>query len=768
MFFPISQRIIFHVPSIAVCFQTSFWSSSYRRARFNSIRIEKLNVEGLLPSERKINMMEYRRICIENWEVSAVDASFRNSEDFMAGSLSMCADFWEHEILKSHPRKEEILSWIKYGVRIEPFLSPFTKGSYYGRVLASTKPQFYREHNHVSPEFESWVDSEIQQLLKWQVLKKWDKNIMNEPFPVVIAPLLVEPSKPRLIYDARYVNAFLSLPSTEMKGLGLVPTCFWKGMYMVTIDHKSGYHHVPLHDSAWTYFGVQWNNEVFCFTTLSFGWSPSAYIYCSLTDAVSSFVRSVTSSPVIDWVDDTATGTSIMFRNGSASAQFQSANRTAFTTAAILFLAGYFVNIPKSNFLPKKVIEFLGMRIDSDRAMFFVPEKKVLKLTTTIQEVLANGHLSLTQLESIVGKCRNMVIAVPCAVLYTRVQYAELSKSLTLEGSLRRDRKKIKISISQQLRDELVFWLGLKQALLNGAQWAGTSHIGVTLLSHEAHIDASSRRWGGTLVASCEDFKVAEDFNEEDVTRHINEKETLAFHRFLHNFLPSHEELVRNKRLLVHTDNQVLYYVFHSQGTSGNLFITDVLKKVFWLLFSFRCTVDLRWIPTDKNWADPLTRSHLLEDLRLSRKCFLFLWKKFGPIGFDLMASSTNVQKDIEGFPLPYFSQYALQGSYAVDVFSQNIGEQLRSEGLPFCFPPFSMIDLFLAHLLECRGRCLMVLPEFHGPWFPKFLLGRVSSSVVKLSSPNRKGVLLTFKRNSFVPFISKYAMIAAIVDFSY
>ena len=116
------------------------------------------------------------------------------------------------KILKSHPRKEERLSWIKYGVRIEPFLSPFlspfTKGSYYGRVLASTKPQFYREHNHVSPEFESWVDSEIQQLLKWQVLKKWDKNIMNEPFPVVIAPLLVEPSKPRLIYDARYVNAF--------------------------------------------------------------------------------------------------------------------------------------------------------------------------------------------------------------------------------------------------------------------------------------------------------------------------------------------------------------------------------------------------------------------------------------------------------------------------------------------------------------------------------------------------------------------------------
>ena len=114
------------MPSIAVCFQTSFWSSSYRRARFNSIRIEKLNVEGLLPSERKINMMEYRRICIENWEVSAVDARFRNSKDFMAGSLSMCADFWEHEILKSHPRKEAFMDKIRCKDRTISF--PFYKG----------------------------------------------------------------------------------------------------------------------------------------------------------------------------------------------------------------------------------------------------------------------------------------------------------------------------------------------------------------------------------------------------------------------------------------------------------------------------------------------------------------------------------------------------------------------------------------------------------------------------------------------------------------
>ena len=77
------------------------------------------------------------------------------------------------------------------------------------------------------------------------------------------------------------------------------------------------------------------------------------------------------------------------------------------------------MNIPKSKFIIQRVIEFLGMRMDSDRAMFFVPERKMDKLILSIQEVLKSSRRGLNQLESIVGKCRSMAIAVPCAILYT-------------------------------------------------------------------------------------------------------------------------------------------------------------------------------------------------------------------------------------------------------------------------------------------------------------------------------------------------------------
>ena len=124
------------------------------------------------------------------------------------------------------------------------------------------------------------------------------------------------------------------------------------------IHHKSGYYHVPLHESAWMYFGVQWNNEVYCFSTLSFEWSPSAYMYCLLTNAVWSFLRTVTASPIINRVDNTATGTSIMFKNNTSTEQFHSANSTAFATDAILFwqdISWTFQSqssCPKSNRIP--------------------------------------------------------------------------------------------------------------------------------------------------------------------------------------------------------------------------------------------------------------------------------------------------------------------------------------------------------------------------------------------------------------------------------
>ena len=66
----------------------------------------------------------------------------------------------------------------------------------------------------------------------------------------------------------------------------------------------------------------------------------------------------------------------------------------------------------------------------------------------------------------------------------------------------------------------------------------------------------------------------------------------------------------------------VLYYIFKAQGSSVNLHITAIMNKIFWLQVEFECVIDLQWIPSEDNLADPFTRILVLEDLRLNKQTF--------------------------------------------------------------------------------------------------------------------------------------------------
>jgi len=145
------------------------------------------------------------------------------------------------------------------------------------------------------------------------------------------------------------------------------------------------------------------------------------------------------------------------------------------------------------------------------------------------------------------------------------------------------------------------------------------------------------------VVSSSMPFETAEDFGPDMTHQHINVKETAAFWKLLDTFLPLHSQEVKHKKLMCHTDSQVLYFAFYAQGSTANLHITNYLKKIFWLQHKFECHVELKWIPTGDNLADPLTRTHVLEDLRLRRCAFLYVWKQFGPFSVDLMASPSNI-----------------------------------------------------------------------------------------------------------------------------
>ena len=106
-------------------------------------------------------------------------------------------------------------------------------------------------------------------------------------------------------------------------------------------------------------------------------------------------------------------------------------------TTWVLFLAGYFLGIPKCNLIPEQFMTCLGIDCDSHRMRFFVPEDRKHKYILILQQLLSKESVSYSALEQMVGKLVSLECAVPAGMWYTRHQYATMAAS-----GLRPDSKK--------------------------------------------------------------------------------------------------------------------------------------------------------------------------------------------------------------------------------------------------------------------------------------------------------------------------------------
>ena len=94
--------------------------------------------------------------------------------------------------------------------------------------------------------------------------------------PHLVLPLTVEPSKPCLCHDERYLNLWIRDLPFRLDHLPDLPRYVLPGHFQTSFDDKSGYQHVLLHPSSRTYFGLEWNDVYFVFRALPFGWRASA------------------------------------------------------------------------------------------------------------------------------------------------------------------------------------------------------------------------------------------------------------------------------------------------------------------------------------------------------------------------------------------------------------------------------------------------------------------------------------------------------------
>ena len=205
---------------------------------------------------------------------------------------------------------------------------------------------------------------------------------------------------------------------------------------------------------------MQWGGWYFVYNTLPSGLKISPFVHHSTGLVVSNFFRSM-GIPCSLYIDDRHNGQLQNPPNQGAYANIANldehnlaaAKSAIFLVAYFLTKFEYFLGLPKSILMPRKIVPYLGFLSDSSREVFhLIPEKKE-KFLDLIEQTLACSIVSVKSLQRLVGKCVSFSLVVTGALLFTREMNNAISKAL---------RTSRPIKLHEALREEISHWLFLR------------------------------------------------------------------------------------------------------------------------------------------------------------------------------------------------------------------------------------------------------------------------------------------------------------------
>jgi hypothetical protein len=321
------------------------------------------------------------------------ELSFRDPTYFRAGELHRNAQYWEDmaDTVPSAPQSE-VLLWINQRVSTFPYFR-HSKKKFKDEYFDSALPPSRMFKNNVScRQFVDFIQKTVLNRLCMGAVSLVGRVGQVKP-PHLVLPLTVEPTKPGLCHDARFLNLWMQDKPFTLDKLTDLPRYVSKDTYQTVLDDKSGYDHLLLSDDSHTYFGFEWAGWYFTYNTLPFGWKISPYVYHTTGLMAANYFRSM-SIPCLLYIDDRHyRQLQISLNQGEYASlkttddrNFAAGQSAIFLVAFYLVRLGYFLALLKSIFIPRKEVPYLGFGADSSREVFHIlPGKKAkfLDLTRT-------------------------------------------------------------------------------------------------------------------------------------------------------------------------------------------------------------------------------------------------------------------------------------------------------------------------------------------------------------------------------------------------
>lgn len=509
----------------------------------------------------------------------------RDDNKFMAGAIHASYPFWRDYILPAAALPEELAlkahGWVERGVHVPDFFKPY-RGEFAGAHMDAPAPLRFRGRNHpVPPEHRGFVEDTVADYLRsGAVLKLGAPALVSLP----IGMALSSSGKPRLILDARYLNLWTPSPDMAYEGLRGFQRGIAAGDYLMSVDMKSGYHHIRVSPESRKYLGFSWNGNNYAFCVLPFGWAPACYVFNTISTAFAAFIRRMGVHCIV-YLDDFGF---VLRRAWTAQ------NREHFVAAMCLafHLAGYYVSRTKSCLVPATRLQLLGFGIDTVPQQYFVPQRKLDAIFALITMVVQARAVNARALMSLCGKVQALALAVPPAPIFLRSTYDALAHA-PIDGGIDEPDVTVTDAMKKDLRGLFALreWEGL-------SRWKEEKHV-------KLYTDACDVSWGAVLPLDGGSTHRAHGvFPRHLMHLHINVKEFLAVSytlKRLGSFIP------KPCYLDLYVDNTSVQYAA-LRGSSPDDLARSLSRVLLTWQLQFNVTIRLHRVASADNIADAESR----------------------------------------------------------------------------------------------------------------------------------------------------------------
>lgn len=576
-----------------------------------------------------------------------------------------------------------VLNWIFNGVPI-PFTSPPPSFEINNRIFSNSEYHF--------------IKHELDSLLKSKCIVRCN----SEEKPHCVSGISVVPKKAgdfRLILDLRKVNDFCDPPKFSYTDINSAVEIIDPGDRLVTLDIKSGFHHIRVYSEHTKYLGFKFDGTYYKFVVLPFGLNCSPYYFHKCL------------RPVIEHFADKSIKCVVYVDDFLISASSEEINISKNYVISMLHSLGWFINYDKSSLVPECRKTFIGFIIDSAKSKHSVwieiPKERIRKVRHDIARVLKRQSVTARGLARITGQLISMSKAVIPAKLLLRNAY-RLLKSRSSWSDI--------LLIDQPTHNDLAWWfVCLKN--WNGRSIADSSCRETIQIA----TDASAHGWGGNILNSI--IQAQGVWTSDMVHSSSNMREISAVLLCLQSFAPT----LRGKRVQILTDNVTCAAYINFQG-GMHADLSSVATQIWSLAIKNNLTISAKWLAGKLNTIpDYLSRLDNKHNWKIHPDLFRYLDNIWGPHTMDRFACMNSAQC------AKYNSLFLDPTTSGVDALSQTDWREENN----FVNAPLRLLPQVLNKLDQYQAFATIIAPMFRAqPFFLK-LINRSIAAPIKL--PNAR-----------------------------